>query len=92
MEKEGLLYNKEHKCLEYADHAIKTRSIKELQAVVVRLDETAQKTGIQINKMKTKYTGKYSFYKGFVLVAKKKKQGTIFRHVACLKNTNQELY
>lgn len=51
----GLLYHKRHQCLAFADDlAILTRNKKELQECIIRLEEAAQKMGLQINEDKTK--------------------------------------
>lgn len=52
----GLMYQKKHQCLAFADDlVILARSKTELKEVIQRLEEQAQKRGLYINETKTKY-------------------------------------
>lgn len=52
----GLIYHKRHQCLAFADDiAIVSRSKKELREVLIRLEQSAEKMGLEISEKKTKY-------------------------------------
>lgn len=52
----GLIYQKKHQCLAFADDiVILTRSKQELKSVFKRLEERAKKVGLIINETKTKF-------------------------------------
>ena len=56
LHRNGLIHHKKHQCLAFADDlVIVTRNKKELQECIFKLEEAAQRMGLEINQSKTKF-------------------------------------